>query len=371
MKSTFRLLLFIMCVAVAVQQGHAQKRPFSVIAYYSAGPDEVPAIPAEKLTHIIFSFCHLKGNVLAIDSKRDTATIRALVALKKRNPKLKVILSLGGWGGCAPCSDVFNVAANREAFAKSVLALCQSFKTDGIDLDWEYPTIEGHPGHAYGAYDKPNFTALIQSLRKTLGKSYEVSFAAGGFQHYLDASVDWKAIMPLVDRVNLMTYDLINGYSTETGHHTALYSNPSQKESTDNCVQALIRMGVPREKLVIGAAFYGRMWEGVADVNHGLYQAGKFIRGVDYKHIDTELSTDKGYITYWDDVTKAPYRYNAQEKLFFTYDDKKSIALKTQYALDQHLDGIMFWELSLDKPTDGLLDAIVDTAKKQSNKPRK
>src|SRR5882672_9704476 len=161
--------------------------------------------------------------------------------------------------------------------------LNRSFQTDGIDLDWEYPTIEGHPGHAFKHEDKANFTALIRELRKALGKKYEISFAAGGFQKFLDESVDWLAIMKEVDRVNIMSYDLINGYSTTTGHHTALYSNPLQKESAHNAIQYLIRLGVPSSKIVIGAAFYARVWENVSAKNNGLYQTGKFKMGVNFK----------------------------------------------------------------------------------------
>ena len=171
-------------------------------------------------------------------------------------------------------------------------------------------------------------------------------------------SVEWKEVMEQVDRVNLMSYDLINGYATQTGHHTALYSRPEQSESTDHAVQYLIKIGVPRNKITIGAAFYGRMWENVPSVNHGLYQSGKFIRGIDFRSFNQELSPQKGFVYYWDDTAKAPYLYNASKKLFVTYDDQKSVALKTQYVVDHQLDGIMFWELANDLYTGGLLDAI-------------
>src|SRR5688572_32680642 len=114
----FLILSLLVCAFTL----HAQtKKPLSVIAYYSAGPEAVDAIPATKLTHIIFSFCHLKGNRLAVDNTRVTLTIKKLVGLKKINKDLKVILSLGGWGGCAPCSDVSAKDANRKEFSKSVL----------------------------------------------------------------------------------------------------------------------------------------------------------------------------------------------------------------------------------------------------------
>lgn len=356
-----RSIFIFLCLFTFNTYAQQPAKRLNVIAYYSAGPEQVDNLPAEKLSHIIFSFCHLTGNKLTVDSRRDSTTITKLVNLKKRNPKLKVILSLGGWSGCPSCSDVFSTEAGRKEFAQSVLQLNQKYKSDGIDLDWEYPTIEGFPGHKYTPEDKPNFTALVRELRKVLGPKYEVSFAAGGFQKFLEESVDWKEVIKEVDRVNLMTYDLVNGYSTVTGHHTALYSTPELRESTDNCVQYLLKIGVPANKLVIGGAFYGRMWEGVASTNNGLYQSGKFKAGVDFKNFDKQISEQKGFVKYWDDVAKAPYAYNPAEKLFITYDDKRSLALKTQYAIDQKLDGIMFWELSLDTDKDGLLDAIVQT----------
>jgi len=118
-----------------------------------------------------------------------------LVSLKARNPKLKVLLSLGGWGGCESCSAVFSTAEGRALFVKSVAEVTTYFKTDGIDLDWEYPSIAGYPGHLYQEADRANFTALIQGLRSALGPKNELSFAAGGFKTYLDLSVDWKTVM--------------------------------------------------------------------------------------------------------------------------------------------------------------------------------
>ncbi len=353
------LLLF--CLLYSFTLVYSQQKSITVIAYYSGGPEQVAQLPVEKLTHIIFSFGHLKGNQFDIGSKRDSSTIQNLVLQKKRNPNLKVILSLGGWGGCETCSDVFSTSAARHEFALSVLKANEYFKSDGIDLDWEYPTIEGHPGHAYKPEDKKNFTELIKDLRTTFGKKSEISFAAGGFKKFMDESVDWKAIIPLLDRVNVMTYDLVGGYSTQTGHHTPLYSTSMQAGSTDYAIQYLIKSGIPANKLVLGAAFYGRMWEDVPSANNGLYQSGKFKEFIDYRNFEKRFDAGSGFKFFWDDQAKAPYLYNAEKKLYVTYDDKKSIALKTKYAIDNKLDGIMFWELSCDKEKDGLLDEIVKT----------
>ena len=357
------LVTVILTAALGISYGQPSQK-FTVTGYYFGGPEKVDGLALDKLTHIIFSFCHLKGNKLAVDDDKDAQAIKKLVEAKKKHKSLKVLLSLGGWGGCETCSDVFSTAAGRKEFSQSVLDLCKIYGTDGIDLDWEYPTVAGYPNHPYKPEDKPNFTELVRELRRTLGSNYEISFAAGGFQEFLDDAVDWKEVMKVVDRVNLMTYDLVNGNSTVTGHHTSLYSSPQQHESTDNAVQYLIKLGVPAEKLVIGAAFYGRMWENVEPINNGLYQPGKFKRGINYKDFANTLTPEHGFKLFWDDVNKAPYAYNASEKLFVTFDDKRSIELKTQYMIKHKLNGIMFWEISHDTYQDGLLQTIDRTLKK-------
>lgn len=351
-------VIAIVCCLLIAGAYPVRAQKINIIAYYAGGAADAEKFEAEKLTHIIFSFCHLRGNRLNVDDAKDSLTIKALAALKKRNPSLKVLLSLGGWGGCETCSDVFADENNRKTFAASVKQLGDYFNTDGIDLDWEYPTIPGHPGHKYSAGDKDNFTALVKELRNTLGNTAEISFAAGGFPRFLQDAVDWKAVMPYCDRVNLMTYDLINGYDTVTGHHTALYSTPNQLYSTDNAVQYLVQLGIPRNKLVIGAAFYARVWENVPATNNGLYQTGKFKTSVGYKNFATTFSKENGFILYRDSIAQAPWFYSADKKQFATFDDAESMRRKTRYAVEQKLNGIMFWELRHDTYRNGLLDAI-------------
>lgn len=324
----------------------------------------VDSFPVEKLTHLCFSFTHLKGSSISLGNARDSASLISCVKLKKRNPNLKVIVSMGGWTGCYSCSDVFSTDSSRKIFASSTKKLLNDFNADGIDLDWEYPTIKGAPGHPYSLHDKDNFTALIKTLRDTLGKGKELSFAAGGFTGYIDESVDWKKVTPLVDRINVMTYDMITGYDTITGHHTGLYSTPNQKESCDHALQMLIDKGVPRKKLLIGAAFYARIWENVPPENNGLSGKGKFLRGVSYSSFSKQLSKDSGFVYHWDNVASAPYLYNPQKKWFVTFDDSTSIVLKTQYAMKKRLNGIMFWQLADDSFTAGLLDIVDDTRRK-------
>lgn len=367
-KSRTSLAIFgVLLSLFALNTVQAQLQGKAILSYYSGPADRLDSFDANQMTHIIYCFGHLdKAGRLKIGSARDTAVIRKMVGMKAKNPALKVLLSLGGWGGCEPCSDAFATAEGRKAFALSVKNTNAFFGADGIDLDWEYPTVEGYPGHKYAPADKDNFTALVKELRTTLGQNQIITFAAGGFQKYLDEAVDWKAVMPFVNYVNLMSYDLINGYSTTTGHHTALYSNPQQKESTDNAVQYMIRNGVNPEQIIIGAAFYSRVWEAVPPENNGLYQSGKFKTSIPFRNFPTALSASSGFVYQWDDVTKAPYAYNTEKKLFATFDDQRSIAVKTEYVLQQNLGGIMFWELGSDAYANGLLQTINQTLKEKA-----
>ncbi|MDP4262923.1 MAG: glycosyl hydrolase family 18 protein [Bacteroidota bacterium] len=349
---------FIICLC---QYTQAQKKELNVIGYFAGRLTELDSFPVKDLTHLIFSFTHLSGNSMSVRNANDTACIQKMVSFKEQYPGLKIILSLGGWGGCKDCSEVFSTPKGRRQFARSVKGLMKYFNTDGIDLDWEYPAIAGFPGHTYSSDDKRNFTSLIGSLRKKLGKKYEISFAAGGFDLFIDSSVEWKKVMRKADRVNIMSYDLVHGFSTVSGHHTPLYSTPQQKQSTDNAVNRIMAAGVPANKIVIGAAFYARFFKVTDSIDNGLYRSTSFYRGISYSKLYDSISVENGFVSHWDETAKAPYAFNAARQLLATYDDSVSIRLKTKYAIDRNLNGIMFWQLVDDKFDHGLLDVMYRT----------
>jgi chitinase len=353
-RAFFILLSFIFFQKINAQSPEG----FRVVGYYFGPTRLIDSFETNKLTHLIFSFGHLEGNRLRIGSASDSTTIKRMVQLKSKDPSLKIMLSLGGWGGCKTCSDVFNTKKGRREFAKSVKEITAYFKTDGIDLDWEYPAIEGFPGHTYRPEDRDNFTALLKEIRKVNGKNFEISFAAGGFTGYIDASIDWNKIIKYTNFINIMSYDLTNGFSTVSGHHTPLYSTPFQIESTDHAVQLLLDAGVPANQLVIGAAFYGRFFQIEEGNEVDLNMPCHFFHGLPFKNLEDSISVNNGFEIRWDDIAKAPYAINEKRRLVATYDDQQSIALKTKYVVEKKLGGIMFWQLAEDKFRYGLLDAI-------------
>lgn len=343
---------------VLLSQTVANAQQPALIGYYAGDGKDLYSRDLSPLTHVIHCFQHLNGDTLAPMGKKQEKVLRDLVGRKRTQPGLKVLVSLGGWGGCASCSEAFAKPEARERFAKDVLALLKRTWTDGIDLDWEYPAVQGPPGHAFSDADRHNFTLLVRELRKALGDRYEISFAAGGTDECLLKGFEWDSIMPMVDRVHIMSYDLVHGYSTTTGHHTPLYSNGQQVFSTDRAVRSLDSLRVPLNKVVIGAAFYGRIFKGVPPEHEGLFRPGVFSRSIPASAMDTAITAAKGWNLRRDTASDAAYAYHAMDSLFITFDDRTSIEHKATYVLDHGLGGIMFWQVRDDAAANGLMHAI-------------
>jgi chitinase len=352
-------LIFILPVLCEISLCRNEKQDrFAVIAYFHGDTAQLNKYPLQKLTHICYSFLHLSDNRLAVNNSKDSINILYLTSLKKKYPELRILLSLGGWGGCKTCSEVFSTDSGRSEFAKSTLEILRRYNADGLDLDWEYPSVEGYPGHRYSPYDRHNFTLLVQKLRQILGNGYDLTFAAGATTVCLSQSIEWMEVLPYVNRIHLMTYDFTNGFSKVTGHHTPLYSTPDEHESTDNAIRFLDSVGVPNSAIVLGLAFYARVWSNVEDNNNGLYQPGTFLRYLGFKEFDAYFSKNGIFSYYWDSTAQAPFRYSITNHIFATFDNQRSVALKTRYAFEHHLGGIMFWELTEDISDNGLLDTI-------------
>jgi|TARA_B110000211_G_scaffold233317_1_gene299211 chitinase len=354
MKKLILLLLFILSCS-----NNTEIKP-QVIAYYAGDEKSIDEFNLDGVDQIIYSFLHLKGNKLAIDNKTDSLTLINVVNQKNKYPKLKVLVSLGGWGGCETCSDVFSSKEARTEFAISTADIIESFNADGIDLDWEYPGISGFPGHSYKPEDRENFTDLVIQLRRYMKKEDILSFAAGASNRFFKNSIEWDKVMPLVNNVNLMTYDFYGSGSTKTGHHTALSSSEFQDRSAKSSIEALINLGVNPKQIFIGGAFYIKTFKNVENINNGLNQNTEWNKS--YNQINFE-DVRSNFSFYWDSLANSPYAYDSINKIFATFDDHKSIKLKSKYALEKKLGGIMFWQLMNDKKQNGLLKTMVNTIK--------
>lgn len=274
-----------------------------------------------------------------------------LVKMKSCKPHIKILLSVGGWGA-GGFSDASKTEESRKRLVCSATDIVKEYDLDGIDIDWEYPCfrVAGIDGDKA---DRENFTYLMETLRSALDsigtKKYLLTIAAGG-DEYFTACTEMDKVQKYLDYVQLMTYDLKGGFLNFTGHHTSLYSNKIDlfPASVDKAVECFIHAGVPKEKIVIGAAFYSREWKNVPDIEHGLHQMAQTTGGYgpSYHTLVQEYINKNGYIRYWDDEAKAPYLFNGEN--FISYDDKESLKNKINYVANTGVLGIMFWEYGCD-----------------------
>jgi chitinase len=157
-----------------------------------------------------------------------------------------------------------------------------------------------------------------------------------------------------------MAYDFLNGNDTLSGHHTGLYSGSpdTSNYNTDKAIKMFLDAGVPANKLVIGMGFYGKGWEMQSTANNGLYQRTvKGVRGGGFDFIKDSLENKNGFVKYWDDVAKSPYIFNAEKKIFISYDDERSLKEKCDYIKKHNLHGAMYWEYN-DDPKEYLLTVL-------------
>lgn len=355
----FPILLLLSSVSILGQNSNTGKFNHNLIAYYSGDSAALFKYDYSRITHVIYGFGHVNSEgTFGVNREKDLRVLRELIKLKQKYPHLKTLVALGGWGGCDLCSNVFNDPIKTKKFVRSVKYFLNAHQLDGFDFDWEYPVVKGYPGHQYLPEDKENFTNVVIKLRKALGKKKIISFAAGGFINYLEKSIEWTKIEPYLDFVNLMSYDLVGGYATVTGHQTPLYSGIPEAESADKAIQYLEKINFPLKKVIIGGTFYSRSWENVSSENNGLYQSGKFLHFIDYNKSHERFTPENGYQYFWDEKAQAAHWYSEKEKIFVTGDDKKSFKAKSDYVKKKGLGGLMFWELPLDLTENGLFDAI-------------
>lgn len=164
-----------------------------------------------------------------------------------------------------------------------------------------------------------------------------------------------------VDAVNLMAYDFYEpGDESITGNHAPLYHDPADPKpgSAADSVRDFEQAGVPARKIVLGVPFYGHVWGNVGPVNHGLFQPGSELPRTAPRLQDVGSGqVPPGFTRYWDAASQVPYLYNDQAKVFVSYEDSVSLAVKCAYVRREGLGGIMFWEYTAD-PSGALLDTI-------------
>jgi len=370
------ILTIILAAPVASLAAYPQPAPPVIAGYIfpQNGALQQSQIDPRGMTRINYAFAAIQNGRMVVANAADSANLHQLTALRKQNPSLRILISVGGWSGSAAFSDVALTPQRRAAFIQSALEFLKSYDLDGLDVDWEYPGLPG-AGNRFRSEDKRNFTLLLKELRARFTqesaqahKKLLLTIAAGAFDDYL-THTEMAQVQQSVDTVNLMAFDYYEaGVDAVTGNHAPLFTDPAdpKKDSADATVRAFEADGVPAAKIVLGVPFYGRMWQKVPNVNHGLFQPGKPApNGEPPYSVIKATMLDHGFTRYWDPKSNAPYLYSAEKQIFLSYEDPDSIAAKGKYVLTHKLGGMMFWSYFND--SSGELLGAIDQALRKSD----
>lgn len=310
-------------------------------------------IDGNKLTDLILSFAELddKDHVtLLTDEVEDY--YEEVSKLVKKYPKLRVSVAIGG--GSEGVADFKAMSSDKELRAKFVgnvkKLLEDNTNIRGIDIDWEYPGQRLKGGAWQTEFN--NYLSLLSELKAMMtelgsknGNSYRLTTALPADVRQIIENV--ADIQKVCDGLNLMMYDYHGAWSSRTGHNAPL-------NEIEASLKRFLEAGASSDKLVLGIPFYGQKWTGVEEgENHdGLGSSvipnkDGYDYGIQYPEI-VKLLKNKDYKKYWDKEAKAPYAYNAKDKVFISYTDEKQIAYAAQLVRENKLSGAMTWEYGQD-----------------------
>ncbi|AUI88043.1 chitinase [Vibrio azureus] len=324
--------------------------PRRVIGYFtswrSSGDPQstylVKDIPWEQLTHINYAFVSIgsdgKVNVGDVTDPDNPATGKTwpgvevdpalgfkghfgALATYKQKHDVKTLISIGGWaetgghfgpdgrrvadGGFYTMTTNSDGSINHagiEKFAASAVEMMRTYKFDGLDIDYEYPTSMAGAGNPYDKDfmepRRPYLWASYQELMKVLREKLDAASAQDGIHYmltiaapssgYLLRGMETFDVTQYLDYVNIMSYDLHGAWNDHVGHNAALYDTGKDSElaqwnvydtaayggigylNTDWAYH-YFRGSMPAGRINIGVPYYTRGWQGVTGGDNGLW----------------------------------------------------------------------------------------------------
>ena len=269
---------------------------------------------------------------------------------------VKILPSIGGWTLSNNFPAIAADPVKRQTFAQSCVSLIQTYGFDGIDLDWEYP---GFPEHNGSPADFFNFPLLLQDLRAALdaleaqtGADYLLTSCFNGSRIRME-DIDWPAVLPLVDMVNLMSYDYHGSWDALSNFNSPLY--PPAVGDPEWCCSGSFEIltqefNVPPGRINLGIPFYGKALANCSQLygTHSGYDLAAFPLDEGQPHYYSILNALPDYAYHWDDSVKCPYLLGNGFNTFVSYDDTTSVGWKTLYAKEHGAGGVIIWEITGD-----------------------
>lgn len=288
-------------------QSKSSKPALRVVGYFPEWVTETDQIQFDKLTHINYAFL-IPTSTGALKPIDNPTVLRKIVATAHLN-KVKVLASVGGWnnGDQTAFSAIAKSTVLTEKFTTNLLNIIASYDLDGIDIDWESPTV--------GVTDA-GFSQMITALSASLHKQNKLLSIAVNPTNQ-PAILD--GVFAEVDYVNIMAYDSFD-YAI----------NHSPVNLAEAALTYWANRGLPASKANLGLPFYGR----------------------------SRAEWDWTSYVLFKDIVSSGGSATADQFNTIGYNGANTIKAKASLAFARG-SGVMIWELSGDaKGANSLLSAV-------------
>ncbi|KAH6939256.1 hypothetical protein HPB50_016580 [Hyalomma asiaticum] len=349
-------------------------RSFQQVCYLKAPSNSsnslsMGSVNVRLCSHIIMGFGTVEedGSV-NLDALGGPQGLASLAMLRKRRPDLKLMISIGGGGGDGNFRTMVSGADSRQRFIASSISALRAARLDGLDIDWEFPKL----------LDAARFARLLKAASVEFKKDDQwpllLSVAVPAQSLLVVGSYDVQSMARTVDFVNLMTYDLniYNWYTPWVRHNSPLLPNANDAPyfntlNMESSAKLWVSLGMPKSKIMVGIPTYGLSWV-LRDPDR--WQVGSLASVVTNTEADSSVtlryvppSLPLGMYLYrkgkvvclllrngaqreYDPEAMVPYLHEG--KLWISYDDQQSVALKASWIVSNGYGGIMTFSLNSD-----------------------
>lgn len=265
--------------------------------------------------------------------------------MHKRGIKVVPFLS-NHWNATAG----INGLNNRENLAREIAAAIEKYNLDGVNVD-----IEG-VGHAY----RDPHTDFVRLLRQYVPSHKEISVAVAANPN--GWKTGWHGFYDYPGLAKYANYLMIMAYDESWEAPDSPIGPVSSISFFERSIQFAINSGVPKDKVVSGLPFYGRMWKLDGPTLENLSITG---RGLSSIRVDPLVQEFNGTIQF-DEKSQTPYATFTipsgkhafvgstkltEGKYVIWFEDERSVQAKLKLPNQYGIKGTGSWALAHEKPT--------------------
>ncbi|CAN4113175.1 unnamed protein product [Withania somnifera] len=335
----------------------------------------IQSINSTLYTHLIYGFAEIAFNnsstdqmIVIVSDNEQIKNFNSIV--KRKNPSLKTILSIGGTDQSSISSEMYLLMSStyfptRKYFIESSIQIARFYGFDGLDFCWIWPS---------SSQEMSNLATLLDDWREAIDLESKKSrkprlllTMPGKYTPWVeDLTYPIESMRKNLDWLHVFAFDYYDpGSINNTSPVAALY-DPNSDLNTDYGINAWIKSGFPSQFLVLGLPFHGYVWTLVSPKNNQIGAAGTGPGPNDYSYgtePETEPFTSTNGALGFNDIKRDMIKYRANNSSYNStyvmnyvsigtswagFDDVEAVKTKISYAKQRNLKGYVAWQVSYD-----------------------